>query len=78
MLMSVTVDTGSELIGKAIKSTEKAFSVKIKQLENFDDRICPFPWERLPHNRKIKEGDTLTVSGEQEMVSFFRKVASLN
>jgi uncharacterized protein with PhoU and TrkA domain len=78
MSKSVTVETGSEIIGKSVGLVEKKFNIEIKQLENFDDRILPFPMEKLPRNRKIKEGDMLTVNGEKFSLQIFCQTASLN
>jgi|GEM_PF-3421101 len=78
MSISVNISKGSTVIGKKVGAIEKDFKIKIKQLENFSDRILPFPWEKLPHNKKIKEGDTLTVIGNDKEVISFYKYATQN
>lgn len=78
MKTEMIVETESSIIGEKIKAVEEKHNIKIIQLENFDDRICPFSWQWPPHNRIIKDGDILTVFGDEQRVREFRQTATLN
>lgn len=72
----VRIEIGDAITGKKIREVENEYGIKIVQLENYRDRILPFSWERLPHNRIIRTADTLTVSGKKTKIDKFCKVAS--
>ena len=74
----IKVSEDSKIVGRPVKAVENRYKIKIKQLDNFSDRILPFFFERVPCNRKIKAADYLTVVGKRRQMAIFEKVAARN
>jgi Trk K+ transport system NAD-binding subunit len=67
-VIKARIEAKGEIVGKKINQIQKKYGIKVLQLENLEDRIIPFCWERPPHNRIVKEEDTLTILGKQNLI----------
>ncbi|MBU4348214.1 TrkA C-terminal domain-containing protein [Patescibacteria group bacterium] len=71
---SMLVNENSVIVGKKIKNIEDEYGVKISELDNFNDRLLSFFAKKPPHNRIVKESDSIAVVGEFKKCRKFSKV----